>query len=222
MPNTAIYAISVKINPNGTTEVLRAGITSDVRDAIAATLFQEKDANTVWISTDQIFNLNTQAARYLATLAEDHTKLGKIATSGEREIAFDDKSKVVIEPSNDINPLRKNPSVIPAGPYCYAGSRPAEPGEPTETPDGRPIFYTQRCPYASSRTFNGVEITWCNFLNKGGLDGTLNGRTEKQAEEEYQKLVAHFGSEEKLDEATPLFLLFDACKECGINDGDDE
>ena len=118
----------------------------------------------------------------------------------------------------DLNPNNMDASLIPYGDYCYSGVESIRTDE-----RGMPVRTMKMCPYSSYRIFNGVTVPWCNFLNKGGTEGSLKqGQTEEQAEEEYQKLVAHFGTEEALDKALPLFLLFDDCKECGINCSQEE
>jgi len=90
--------------------------------------------------------------------------------------------------------------LIPPGPYCYIPDFTI-----LEDHEGFPTVY---CPYHTSKEINGVIVPWCNFLNQGGIS---NNTTE----EEYEKLVEHFGDEDKTDEQLPLDLLWDSCKECG-------
>jgi hypothetical protein len=98
-------------------------------------------------------------------------------------------------------------SVIPKGDYCYQWE---------EVPSSENNFRgkIKRCPYYTHKTLNGVSVPWCVFLNCGGID---NAHDDSQI----QSLVEHFGTEEKMDEALPLFLLWDEVKECGINEGED-
>jgi hypothetical protein len=80
--------------------------------------------------------------------------------------------------------------LIPNGIYCYNGN----------------VY----CPYSTSKNFNDVRVPWCDYLDKGGVD---NGHTE----EEWNKLIEYFGTENNIFDFLPLDLLWDSCKECGIN-----
>lgn len=97
----------------------------------------------------------------------------------------------------------KDTSMIPEGDYCYTW---------IETPNRETNFRgkTKSCPYFTKKEFNGVEVPWCSFLDCGGLDNN-------QEDSDIPKLIEHFGSEEKMNEALPLFLLWDQVKECGVN-----
>jgi hypothetical protein len=87
---------------------------------------------------------------------------------------------------------------IPFGDYCY-----------TYGPSGRKM-----CPHFTSITVNEVSLPYCNHLKMGSIPNDLT-------ENEYSKLKAVFGSDSNgvLNETpeTALFLLFDACKECGVH-----
>jgi hypothetical protein len=102
---------------------------------------------------------------------------------------------------------KKDTSVIPQGYYCYTW---------VEKPNRDTGFNgkIKTCPYLTKKEFNGVEVPWCNFLNCGGLDNNHD-------ETDIPKLIEHFGSEEKMDEELPLFLLWDMVKECGVNEPED-
>lgn len=104
----------------------------------------------------------------------------------------------------------KDTSVIPKGDYCYKFDGRKGIDEETGLRMG-----VKLCPYYSSRIFNGVEVDWCDFLNCGDIGNDLE-------EGDYQKLIEYFGSEEKLHEYLPLFLLWDQVKECGENYYDQE
>jgi len=52
----------------------------------------------------------------------------------------------------------------------------------------------------------------CSFLKLGGISNHTT-RTE------YRLLLQHVGSEKGLNAKLPLFLLRDACKECGLESG---
>lgn len=93
--------------------------------------------------------------------------------------------------------------LTPPGPYCYVADYSRE----DDLEIGYPVVY---CPHSSSKEFNGVSVPWCDLLNAGGTD---NGHTD----EEWEKLVEHFGSEENVFDFLPHDLLWDSCKECGIN-----
>lgn len=115
------------------------------------------------------------------------------------------------EPNKNISDDSKDTLMIPQGDYCYTFT--GEKGIDEET--GLPYMRTKRCPYQSIREFNGVTVDWCDYLDCGDVG---NCRTD----EEYEKLLEHFGSEEELTKSLPLFLLWDGVKECGINKCDDD
>jgi len=94
----------------------------------------------------------------------------------------------------------KDKSIIPKGCYCYS---------PAEGRNKYGIPNIKNCPYMSGREYNGVMIHYCEYLELGDY-GSIS-------DEEYKKLLEHFGSEEKLKEVLPLFLLWDSVKECGEN-----
>jgi len=104
----------------------------------------------------------------------------------------------------------QNPNVklIPEGDYCYQW-------EETPSPENGFRGKIKTCPHYTTKTFNGVSVPWCLFLNCGGLN---NGNDD----EDIKALVEHFGSEEKMHEELPLFLLWDQVKECGENIGEDQ
>ena len=217
-----IDGAGVKINRNGTFEIVSKGTLPEVNDTLAKLLHQDKDSQFLWIASEPMFVYNTLANKYLTEL----TNTSELPEAG-KVIQFEDESSLRVDSAQDLNPLRNDPSVIPTGDYCYSGTRERLPDEPTHTAEGLPIRYLKFCPYMSHRTFNGVDITWCNFLDKGSIDGSSRDSKDPERsaalyEEEERKLIEHFGSEEALEEAAPLFLLWDSCKECGINDSDEE
>lgn len=94
----------------------------------------------------------------------------------------------------------KDTSIIPKGDYCYIWlNERHESGLPK----------SQHCPYMCGKEYNGVIVSYCNYLELGDIGGIT--------EEEHAKVLEYFGSEEKMDQELPLFLLFDDCKECGEN-----
>jgi hypothetical protein len=100
-------------------------------------------------------------------------------------------------------------SNIPKGHYCYE----EDPfGDPDLNGGEMPVRY---CPYSTFKTINGVNVPWCSFLEKGGVENGIS-------EGDYSKLIDHYGIEEKLEEELPLFLLWDSVKECGENYDYDE
>jgi len=101
----------------------------------------------------------------------------------------------------------KNEQLIPTGGHCY---------EWIERPSAENNFVgkTKPCPFYGEMVFNNVNVPWCHFLDKGGLD-------ERDYGEDWGKLVQHFGSEEEVLEALPLGLLWDGVKECGVSLGSD-
>lgn len=142
--------------------------------------------------------------------------------TAEGEPAHPEWGRVWFFPAKELNPHKRDWKTIPLGDYCYVG-RERRPEEPETKEDGRPIHYITCCPYWTSKNFNGVDVPWCSFLETGGLYGAVEGdHTPERHESDHQKLLAHFGSEEAIDKALPLFLLFDQVKECGVNIGDED
>ena len=86
---------------------------------------------------------------------------------------------------------------IPEGFYCYAGN--------------------QLCPHFSHREINGVFLPYCELLKHGSIPANLK-------EEEVRSLIEVWGIDPdsnggyfEAPEEYNLFLLWDQCKECGIN-----
>lgn len=94
----------------------------------------------------------------------------------------------------------KDVSIIPKGEYCYTYLH--ERG-------ANGIPKAKSCPYMCGKEYNGVVVSYCNYLEWGDIGGITD--------EEYSKLLEYFGSEEKMKQELPLFFLFDDCKECGEN-----
>ena len=95
---------------------------------------------------------------------------------------------------------------VPAGPYCYGAGG--------------------VCPHLSTKRVAGVDLAWCGLLKMGSIP---NGVSEG----DWEALEAHYGTHEWTCQETgekrqmlndhpdhALFLLWDSCKECGINDCD--
>lgn len=99
---------------------------------------------------------------------------------------------------------QKDTSIIPFGDYCYTWVEP-----PSEENNRKGKIKT--CPYLTKKEFNGVDVPWCSFLDCGGIDNNHD-------DSDIEKLVQHFGTEEKMNEELPLFLLWDMVKECGVNE----
>ena len=93
---------------------------------------------------------------------------------------------------------------IPKGHYCYSVNPYFDSDLHTE--EERYIY----CPYSTYKNINGVNVPWCSFLEKGGVSNNTS-------DEEYEKLLDHYGIEELLDKELPLDLLWDSIKECGEN-----
>ena len=101
----------------------------------------------------------------------------------------------------------KNKESIPKGEYCYCGM------EVIDSNTSTPVIKVKCCPYWKFKTINGVEVNWCEFLDKGGLPNK---------EIDFQKLVDVYGSEDNVYDELSLSLLFDQVKECGENLMSDE
>ena len=103
-------------------------------------------------------------------------------------------------------PEDKDTSNIPKGDYCY------------KYVDGKNKYgipNTENCPYHSYKELNGAGVVWCDYLELGGLPNDCK-------EGDHEKLIEFFGSTEAMLSSLPLTLLFDSCKECGINKYTDE
>jgi hypothetical protein len=97
---------------------------------------------------------------------------------------------------------------IPEGPYCYTWK---------EIPSEKNGYKgkTIKCPYLIYRNINGVQIPWCEYMDAGSIPNGIS-------DDHYGKLIEYFGTEEKVQEKLPLFLLWDWVKECGEKDNWDE
>lgn len=94
----------------------------------------------------------------------------------------------------------KDTSVIPKGDYCYTF---------TKGKNQYGIPNSKYCPYMSEKEYGGVSVIYCKYLEWGDV-GNIS-------DDEYNKLLAYFGDEDKLHEELPLDLLWDSCKCCGEN-----
>ncbi len=104
----------------------------------------------------------------------------------------------------------KDTSIIPKGDYCYTWKE-----VPSESNNYRgKVNY---CPYYDVKNVNGVEFPWCNYLELGGTPGDGKWKGWEDHIKADEVLTEHFGSKEQMEDKLPLFLLFDSCKECGVN-----
>lgn len=198
MTKNPIYAIGTKLDASGMPEIVAKGLPGEVRDALAALIYKEAPLSSLYIGIKPPFDLESEAAQELASITDPH-QIQVMLLTGQTEFTYNDGSKLSLRDGKPTNPERKDPAVIPEGVYCYDQNG--------------------GCPYYKPKSFGGVEVPFCSYLGLGGTEGSLKqGQTEADAEADHQKLLAHFGSEEAMDEALPLMLLFDSCKECGIND----
>ena len=113
-----------------------------------------------------------------------------------------------VTPIRQLNPFNLPTGPIPKGSYCYGSL-----GRQKFKKDGARYFTPKYCPYLRVRKIKGAAVPWCSFLKLGGIS---NHTTEA----EYRRLLQHFGSEKALHAKLPLFLLWDACKECGLKSDD--
>ncbi len=105
--------------------------------------------------------------------------------------------------------MDKDIDKIPVGLYCYTFI-----DDFSENKKGCPKI--KLCPYWTSKIIGDVEVTWCNYL---GLGSIPNGLTD----EEWKKLKLHYNNNDDLmNKELPLFLLWDGCKECGENYGEED
>ncbi len=104
----------------------------------------------------------------------------------------------------------KDTSIIPNGDYCYTW---------IEVPSESNNYHgkTKQCPYYDVKNVNGVEFPWCNYLELGGTPGDGKWKGWEDHNKADEVLTEHFGSKEQMEDKLPLFLLFDSCKECGVN-----
>lgn len=94
-----------------------------------------------------------------------------------------------------------NENLIPLGNYCYSH---------TGTTNELGIPNIKLCPNFTYREIMGVKLPFCSLLNKGSIP---NGLTD----EEFEKLLNFYKSEDELYEDNSLSLLWDHVKECGLN-----
>ena len=104
--------------------------------------------------------------------------------------------------------------LIPEGPYCYKWiTLPAIEGGKLKA--GK----IDLCPYFKYKQVKTAKYVWCGYLNKGGTS------FEHESDEEWEKndkiLIDFFGGEDKMRESLELFVLFDHCKCCGVNEGEE-
>ena len=102
----------------------------------------------------------------------------------------------------DINKIKDD--LVPPGPYCYTLDY-SDPEKLKTSLYSIPVVY---CPYHQSKDINGIICPWCTFINKGGVGNC--------PDEEFDKLIAFFGSENNVFDHLSLDLLSDGCKECGM------
>lgn len=92
-------------------------------------------------------------------------------------------------------------TVIPEGPYCYYG---------VTVDSDHKIKRKNVCPYLE---WSDHGVVYCRYLNQGSV---------MNSQEAFELALAHYGNEQELDKATPLILLWDMVKECGVNDNTEE
>lgn len=83
----------------------------------------------------------------------------------------------------------------------------------TKIPEGFYCYSEQGlCPYYSHEVIAlDVEIPYCLYLEKGDLTGLT--------EEEFDDILLETGlTADELFKEHPLDILWDQCKECGVND----
>jgi len=102
--------------------------------------------------------------------------------------------------------MKKDKKLIPPGIYCYVIDKRKK---KTFSTDGS--LNTVFCPYSKYKEINNVKIPWCYYLDRGGLPNPLT-------DEDFNKLVEYFGSDENVFDFLSLDLLWDDCKECGERD----
>jgi len=90
---------------------------------------------------------------------------------------------------------------IPKGTYCYERLEMNE--------DKISLRVINPCPFHHYNEFFGLFE--CQYLKQYGIPN------HEMYDGWREDLISYFGSEEKVFEATPLDLLFDSIKECGIN-----
>lgn len=100
--------------------------------------------------------------------------------------------------------------IIPEGPYCYTLK---ERTERTSDPYDLGVEYLY-CPYYTKLCIGEIKIPYCLFSKEGDL-GNINNK-------QWEKLKERFGvDDDGLFEMFPYSLLWDHCKECGVNWDDD-
>jgi len=103
----------------------------------------------------------------------------------------------------------KDKTLIPKGQYCYVLDITVQRDKDKFS---IPIV---RCPYSTSKELNGVQVPWCSYLKSGGVSNNWS-------KEEWDKIIEYFGSENNVFDHLDADLLWDDCKECGVNDDNEE
>ena len=108
--------------------------------------------------------------------------------------------------------MNKDTSIIPKGDYCYTWKE-----VPSESNNYRGTV--NHCPYYEVKNVDGVEFPWCNYLELGGIPSSDKwlGWGDDDYDDPWKVLTEHFGGKEQMEEKLSLSLLFDSCKECGVN-----
>jgi len=120
--------------------------------------------------------------------------------------------KFLVEKSKKLN--SKDEEIIPTGSYCYI---------PISYDNNNNALNIELCPYYDYRIFKDgegeIHLPYCHYLEAGSIP--KDGSWENNEFERLKKLLKIVDDEE-LWELFPVDLLFDQCKECGINDEDDD
>jgi hypothetical protein len=114
-------------------------------------------------------------------------------------------------------PEKHDPRVIPCGMYCYSWEVDPNPPPKKDENDITHGLRVKRCFYFERKTFNGVQISWCNYLGKGGENlYSKSGQSHEDFSSEGARLLEYFGSQEALNKALPLDMISDCVKCCGV------
>ena len=104
--------------------------------------------------------------------------------------------------------MKKDTKLIPKGLYCYTSLK--------VNKEGNKFEIVGICPYYKKvKNKHTQENGYCSFLGKGDWD--LN------KEQKWERIKIVDGKEEVIEEKSaneiglPMSLLWDMCKECGIN-----
>jgi len=136
-------------------DATRAGVDliGDLRDA-----GNEEEASDIRVL--HAFELSDEE---LAEFKVDPTKANLVAL-----VSRPKQRRIYYLDPNELISRKLDPRVIPRGRYCYEWEVDPNPPPKKDEDDITHGFRVKMCSYYERKTFNGVQISWCNYLGEGG------------------------------------------------------